>query len=99
MKKFKFISIFLFVSIIVATTYNTITIDGTNDFDADEAVSGTSGSTWYFTWDENNFYFGVNASDVDDNSSTKWVVLYIDSDPQLTPTNGTGSTAGVTYNT
>ena len=82
-----------------ATTNHTITIDGTNDFATDEDFTGTSGAIWYFTWDANNFYFAVSASDVNNNDANKWVHLYIDTDPKATPTSGTGSTTGVTYNT
>jgi len=82
-----------------AQTPHTITIDGTNDFAANEDVPGTSGSTWYFTWDANNFYFGVTASDVAANSATKWAWLYLDTDPQQTPLSGLGSSTGVNYNT
>ena len=87
-------TIFLF-----AATYHTISIDGTNDFAADEDIAWTSGSTYYFTWDANNLYLGANNDNIDDNSSTEWILFYIDSDPQLTPTNGTGTTTGVNYNT
>jgi hypothetical protein len=78
---------------------HTIIIDGTNDFAADEDVPGTSGSTWYFTWDATNFYFAVAASDVAANSATKFVVLYLDTDPQQTPLSGNGTSTGVNYNT
>ncbi len=89
----------LWAGTLMATSFNTITIDGTNDFDADEDVAGTSSSTWYFTWDANNFYFAVDASDVNSGDANKWVHLYIDTDPNGTITGGTGSTTGVTYNT
>ncbi|MBA3534157.1 MAG: VCBS repeat-containing protein, partial [Ardenticatenales bacterium] len=82
-----------------AASYHTLTIDGTNDFAADEEVPGTSASTWYFTWDATNFYFGINGSDVSGGSPTEFVVLYIDTDPQTTPTSGDGTSTGVTYNT
>lgn len=82
-----------------ATTFHTISIDGTNDFAADETFSGTSGSMWYFTWDANNFYFAVDASDVNANSTDRWVHLYIDTDPNSNITAGSGSSTGVTYNT
>jgi hypothetical protein len=88
-------SVFLFVG----TTYKTIIIDGTNDFSADETVAGTSGSTWYFTWDADNLYLGALNSDIGTNSSTKWLLWYIDTDPQLNPSEGTGTTTGVMYNT
>lgn len=78
---------------------HTITIDGSNDFSANEVVAGTSGSTWYFTWDASNFYFGINAPDVAANSATKFVLLYIDSDPRQNPLSGNGSSTGETHNT
>jgi hypothetical protein len=78
---------------------HTIIIDGNNDFAADEDVPGTSGSTWYFTWDASNFYFGVNASDVNSGSSTKWVLLYLDADPRQNPLSGSGTSTGQNYNT
>lgn len=81
------------------TTYTTITIDGTNDFESDEDVAGTNSATYYITWDANNLYLGVQATDVASGSSTRWVLFYIDSDPQSTPTNGTGTTTGELYNT
>jgi uncharacterized repeat protein (TIGR03803 family) len=81
------------------SAHHTIVIDGTNDFAADEDVPGTSGSTWYFTWDATNFYFGLSAPDVDDNLTTKSVVLYVDTDPRQTPLSGNGTATGRTYNT
>lgn len=83
-----------------ATSNHTITIDGVNDFAGNEAVAATSGQTWYFTWDASNFYFGINGNpDVSSGSATKWVELYIDTDPQQTPLSGNGSSTGVLYNT
>lgn len=83
-----------------ATTPTTITVDGNlSDWDSDEDVAGTSGATWYFTWDANNFYFAINAPDVNSGSSTKWVELYLDTDPQTNPLSGNGSSTGVHYNT
>ena len=82
-----------------ATSYHTIAIDGTNDFASDESVPGTSGSTWYFTWDSTSFYFGVDATDVASGSGTEWVHLYLDTDPHATPLSGDGVSSGVLYNT
>jgi len=82
-----------------ATTPTTISIDGTVDFEADEDVSGTSGSIWYFTWDANYFYVGLDANDVDDNDNAKWLHLYLDTDPTTPATSGSGTTLGVNYTT
>ena len=84
---------------VLATAYHTITIDGTNDFAADEDIPGTNGSTWYFTWDADYFYFGTANDNVDDNDPNKWVVIYLDTDPQVIPTGGNGTSIGVQYNT
>jgi len=80
-----------------AQTPHTIAIDGTNDFAANEDVPGTSGSTWYFTWDANNFYFGITASDVAANDPNKWVLLYLDTDPRQNPLSGNGTSTGQQY--
>lgn len=93
------IVVFLCMPTVFAGSPHTITIDGNNDFAADEVVAGTSGSAWYFTWDASNFYFGISAPDVAANSATKFVLLYIDSDPRQNPLSGNGSSTGETYNT
>ncbi|MFN2226990.1 MAG: DUF3372 domain-containing protein, partial [Anaerolineae bacterium] len=85
----------LLPGVAMAASNHSITIDGANDFAADEDVPGTSGSTWYFTWDADNFYFGTTNDNVQEGSSTKWVILYVDSDPG----GGNGSSTGVLYNT
>ncbi len=92
--------IFFFSTFLFATTFHTITIDGTNDFSADETFSTTStGYTAYITWDQNSLYIGYDGPDINSNDGNKWVLVYIDTDPQQTPTAGTGSTVGQLYNT
>jgi len=91
--------VLIVLGIAVATTYTTITIDGINDFESDEDVPGTIGSTYYFTWDATNLYLGLQASEVGSGNSTMFATFYIDSDPQLVPTSGTGTTLGLLYNT
>lgn len=105
MKKLWQIGLILFfcllASLLCATTNHTITIDGTNDFATDEDIAGNDGSTWYYSWDASNFYFGVVQGDIGGSpSATKWVQLYIDTDPQQSnPLSGNGTSTGVTYNT
>lgn len=102
MNKYLFVTtllISLLTNDLWSTSNHTINIDGSNDFVADETFSGTSGSTWYFTWDDTNFYFAIDASDVNSGDGNKWVHLYIDTDPNDPITGGNGSTSGVTYNT
>jgi hypothetical protein len=78
--------------VLMAAPPTTIVIDGVNDFEVDESYNGTSGSTWYFTYDDTNFYFGISATDVGSGSSTEFVVLYLG-------TGGPGTTSGVLYDT
>jgi len=89
-----------FSFITTGQTPHTIAIDGVNDFNIlNEEIAGTSGSKWYSTWDANKIYFGIDATDVNSNSGQKWVLLYIDTDPQLNPTSGNGTSTGINYNT
>jgi len=98
MKKFLLSFTFLFLlSISYATTFHTITIDGTNDFASDEMFTTTSGNgqtgNVYFTWDAGSIYIGFsgnsgNGNIADDNRA---LFVYIDTDPQTTPTTGNGT--------
>jgi hypothetical protein len=75
-----------------STTLHTISIDGSNDFSADEAVtSSTIQNTWYFTWDTTSFYVGINSPDiVSGGSGNKFANLYTDVTPQPNPLAGPG---------
>lgn len=92
----------IFTSFLFGTTFHTITIDGTNDFSSDETFTTTStGYTTYITWDQNNLYIGYEGADINAgiNPQYKWILIYFDTDPQTTPTSGTGTTVGQLYNT
>lgn len=83
--------------ILLATTNHTITIDGTNDFASDEDLSTTTtGYTNYLTWDASNLYIGFAGTDVDDDEVSYYI--FIDTDPQSTPSSGTGSTTHYSQN-
>lgn len=85
-----------------ATSFSTIAIDGTNDFAADETITTTTtGYTAYATWDASNLYLGYTGSDVGSTeASTKWMVWYIDTDPQACdPTSGNGTNQAANFNT
>ena len=96
----------LFISLLVATqpaqatSFHTITIDGTNDFVADETFTTSSGGyTAYATWDANNLYLGYTGGDVGaGESATKWVVWYIDTDPQCGSNGGNGTNYAAQFN-
>jgi hypothetical protein len=74
---------------------HTITIDGTNDFNSSrEAFSTTStGFTVYVSWDKDYLYLGYAGTDVASASTTKWIIMYLDTDPSA----GKGATAGEAF--
>lgn len=89
----------LFSSGLQAQSNHTIFIDGNNDFNvSSERFNTTSGSTIYsyLTWDKEYLYFAISgdspAGPVTDNQRNYHI--YIDTDPSITPSNGTGTTSG-----
>ncbi len=79
-------------------SYHTVNIDGNNDFNTtNERMLTTSGtqSYGYVSWDATYLYVGYSgntpAGGLTDNGRA--IHLYIDADPQQTPTSGTGSTS------
>ena len=79
------LSLLLCGSILLAQSYHTITIDGSNDFnDSYEGFDnishdGASGQKAYFTWDAYYVYFGIFDAEADfDNLAT---FMYFDVDP------------------
>jgi len=85
-----------------ATSFHTISIDGNIDFAADETISTTSGGySAFLTWDSSNLYLGYSGEDVGlSQSDTKWMVWYIDTDPQdCDPTSGNGTNRAIGFNT
>jgi hypothetical protein len=82
-------------------TYHTIEINGENDFSTVTERTNASGDNnyWWYTWDESNFYFAFQQGALDENNASKWVIHYIDTDPQINPILGTGTTTGLQYNT
>ncbi len=76
---------------------HTITIDGTNDFTADEKLTTTSSSyDAYVTWDASALYVGYTGGDIGGSASaSKWLFVYLDADPAAS----TGASEGEQYNT
>lgn len=100
--KLKWILYLLFPLPLLAQSFNTITIDGVNDFNTTyERFQTTSGTDLYayLTWDETYFYFGFSgnspAGTVTDNDRVYHI--YFDTDPQQNPTTGNGTTDGETW--
>lgn len=89
------VPLWLLPGTVKATTYHTVTFTGTpsSDFAADEVTTTSTGSVnAYLTWDASNLYLAF-----DNANNSEPVVIYIDTDPQSTPTNGTGTTTGFNY--
>lgn len=75
------------------TYSHTITIDGTNDFDATGERFDTTSPNYfgYVAWDASNLYLGMEGADVKSADANKFVVVYF---------GGTGgTTTGLTFNT
>ncbi|MHC4792083.1 MAG: T9SS type A sorting domain-containing protein [Planctomycetota bacterium] len=92
--------LFFKVSIIVATTYTTPTLDGniTTDWESDENMGAPSGqATWslWFTWDADYLYLGLIGPDLYP-SNNDTVLTYIDARAGGTSTGVNGETLGMT---
>ncbi|HMC99105.1 MAG TPA: hypothetical protein VKH37_03100, partial [Ferruginibacter sp.] len=98
-------SSFLFILMIASTgllkaqSNHTVTFTGSSaDFNAAEKISAAANSTdYYITFDASNFYIGAFRTAGSFGTADNFTI-YIDSDPNSTPTGGTGTTAGQSYN-
>jgi hypothetical protein len=76
-----------------------IMIDGVDDFlSAEQFPTTSAGYGARVTWDAENLYFGYAGTDLDPaaaETSTKWLFVYIDSDPGMP----NGALVNETYNT
>lgn len=98
----RFLLFLLLPLLTIAQSYHTISIDGSNDFNStnEKFNSSSSGYFSYVTWDQNYLYLGYDGNDIGSGqSSNKWIVFYFDTDPQSNPTNGTGTTNAIGFNT
>jgi hypothetical protein len=76
----------------VVRYFHTITIDGINDFTADETfMSSSPDHTGYVAWDDAYVYLGMTAPDLGGSDPQIWLVAYLGGTP--------GTTDGITYNT
>ncbi|MGC4118188.1 MAG: lamin tail domain-containing protein [Myxococcales bacterium] len=76
---------------------HTIAFSGNpSDFNSNEVFATTSnGYLAYLTWDADFIYLGFSGGDVANNDGAKWVLAYLDVNPDA----NVGATAGQTYNT
>ncbi|MFN0031484.1 MAG: MopE-related protein [Flavobacteriales bacterium] len=83
----------------VAQSNHTVTFSGsTADFNASEAISAAASNTdYYITFDGSNLYLGAFRTSGSFGSADNFAV-YLDTDPNSTPTSGNGTTAGQSYN-
>jgi hypothetical protein len=70
----------------------------TSDFNAAEKISAAAGNTdYYITFDGSNLYLGAFRTAGSFASADNFTV-YLDTDPESSPTSGTGTTIGHSYN-
>lgn len=87
-------------SLVYSATPHQVSIDGINDFVADETIVGSgSGVAWMFTWNESSFYVGMDGTSISGGLSNEYALLYLDATPQASPLSGPGTNVGLTYNT
>jgi hypothetical protein len=93
-----FVFTLLLSEISVAQSNHTVSFSGSAaDFNAAEKISSAAGATdYYITFDASNLYVGAfRTSGVF--ASTDNLTIYLDTDPNSTPTAGSGTTSGQTY--
>jgi len=101
----KFYGLALFVILVTAglaqstyTTYRTEQIDGNNNFNTTYEKFNTTRAeiSSFVTWDKDSIYIAFSGSTPNGSltDNQRAIHIYIDSDPQLNPTQGTGSTGG-----
>jgi len=81
------------------TVPHTITLDGIDDFRADEQFATTSAPSFVarVTWDANSLYVGYGGPDLattTTDAGTKWLLVYVDTDPGA----ATGAARAELYN-
>ena len=81
------------------TVPHTITLDGIDDFRADEQFATTSSPSFVarVTWDAANLYVGYGGPDLATtaiDAGTKWLLVYVDTDPG----GATGAATAEIYN-
>jgi Lamin Tail Domain/Secretion system C-terminal sorting domain len=88
---------FLAINTLWSQPFRTPTFTGNafSDFNAIERSPVMGDLAYEMTWDANNLYLGVSA--VSNYAKNQPTIVYIDTDPNDSPTAGTGSTTGQNY--
>ncbi|MBN2638652.1 MAG: T9SS type A sorting domain-containing protein [Bacteroidales bacterium] len=101
MKKFLLIvfGIFLWMGSF-GQSFHTVSFSGSSsDFNSSELYSAAANNTdYYVTFDANYIYIGAFRTNSNTFGSADNLAIYIDTDPNATPTSGTGTTTGQNYN-
>jgi hypothetical protein len=90
--------IFLFVAnTVFAQAFRTPTLTGNafTDFTTNERVFFGGGGNYNLTWDATNLYVGVGG--LGTYIKNEPTIMYLDTDPAVAPTGGTGSLSGNNY--
>jgi hypothetical protein len=81
-----------------AQSFRTVNFTGNaSDFTANERISAANNTDYYITFDANNLYIAAFRTS-GTFGATDNLTIYLDTDPNPTPTAGTGTTAGQSYN-
>lgn len=83
-----------------AQSFHTVTFSGnSSDFNTAEKISAAANNTdYYITFDASNLYIAAFRTNSNTFGSTDNFSIYLDTDPNSSPTGGTGTTAGQAYN-
>jgi hypothetical protein len=97
-----FLLLFLGAGRGVAQSNHTVTFTGnSSDFSTAEAYAAQASginTTYYITFDAANLYVGAFRTGGSTFGSSDNFAVYVDTDPNASPTAGTGTTAGYSYN-
>ncbi len=91
--------LFVATSLVFSQSYHTVTFTGDPASDFNSAEKYTSGAAdYYITFDATTLYIGAKNNTGGSFGSSDVLTIYLDTDPNATPTSGTGTTAGNLYN-
>ena len=98
-QRFSFLIILTFSFQIFGQSNNTVTFNGNpaGDFNSAEKKWGGDNVDYYITFDNDYLYISAHRVNGSTFNLYDHLHFYLDTDPQTTPTSGSGSTNGVTW--